>query len=62
MASKNETSNYYAILGISRESTDREISSAYRQLALERHPDKNPGNPDAKEEFPAYQRRSSGPV
>ncbi|XP_058076103.1 protein FAR1-RELATED SEQUENCE 11-like isoform X1 [Magnolia sinica] len=41
----------YEVLGISRVSTDFEIKTAYRKLALKYHPDKNVGNPEALEHF-----------
>ena len=45
--------DYYEVLGVSRSATDVEIKSAYRKLAMEHHPDRNPGNAKSEEQFKA---------
>jgi len=43
--------DYYSILGIGKNASEREIKQAYRKLARQYHPDVNPGDKSAEERF-----------
>lgn len=41
--------NYYKVLGVPQNASSSDIKKSYHQLALQVHPDKNPGNKEASE-------------
>jgi molecular chaperone DnaJ len=43
--------DYYDILGVDSDASEKEIKKAYRKIAMEYHPDRNPDDPQAEEKF-----------
>jgi molecular chaperone DnaJ len=47
----DEKRDYYEVLGVARDATPEQVKKAYRKIALETHPDRNPGNKEAEARF-----------
>jgi len=50
-----EKEDFYKVLEVARNASDREIKKSYRRLAMKYHPDRNTGSPDAEEKFKVIQ-------
>ena len=48
--------DYYAVLGVKRGASEKEIKQAYRRLARRYHPDVNPGDTAAENKFKEIQK------
>ncbi len=46
-----EAKDYYRILGVSKDASEEEIKKSYRKIAMQYHPDRNPGNKESEEKF-----------
>jgi molecular chaperone DnaJ len=43
--------DYYIVLDVARDAGEADIKKAYRRLAMKYHPDRNPDNAEAEEQF-----------
>jgi molecular chaperone DnaJ len=50
-AAAGQKRDYYEVLGVQKNVSAQELKSAFRKVALQYHPDRNPGNKDAEEKF-----------
>ena len=46
-----EDKDYYKILGVPRDATEDQVKKSYRKIAMQYHPDRNPGDKEAEEKF-----------
>jgi molecular chaperone DnaJ len=50
-AAAGQKRDYYEVLGVQKNVSGQELKSAFRKVALQYHPDRNPGNKDAEDKF-----------